>query len=159
MLAPAGHTPLSLWLTTSWHPVIAAGFWGLHKAQSPGKNSLSLVATVVVMIAFLAFAPLSVMFLNSGEASIDAFVEQRPFFKAAGLLMIVGLVLFAVAVLRSRYYHAWMAWGVIAAFVLVAMKTAGGLSELLQHVGFIILSLIVIAMATTALRKPRTLRV
>jgi hypothetical protein len=158
MLAPAGYTPLSLWMTTIWHPIIAAGFWGLHKAQSPGRNTLSLAATVVVMIAFLAFAPLSVMFLDSGEASIEAFVEQRPLFKAAGFMMIAGLVLFAVAVIRSRYYPAWMAWGVITAVVLVAIKTAGGFPESLQHAGFILLSLMVIAMAMTALRNPRPSR-
>lgn len=158
MLAPAGHTPFSLWMTTIWHPIIAAGFWGLHKAQSPGTNNLSLSATVVVMIAFIAFAPLSVMFLNSGEASIEAFLEQRPFFKAAGFLMIIGLVLFATAVIRSRYYPAWMAWGVISAVALVAVKTAGGFPELMQHAGFILLSLMVIGMALTAMRKTRLLR-
>jgi hypothetical protein len=153
MLAPTGHTALSLWLTTIWHPVLALGFWGLHKAQSSGKNTFSLVATIVVMTGLLAFAPLSVMYLHSGTDSFDAFIQQRPYFVAAGFLMAIGLVLFAAAMIRSRYYPAWMAYGVIGAFVLTAMKRLGGFPELLQHTGFILLSLIIIGMAAIALRK------
>ena len=151
MRSPVGHTPVSLWLTTMWHPFVAAGFWGLHKAQSPRKNTLSLAATILVMIGFIAFAPLSVLFLNSGESSLDAFTQERPFFAVAKLLVAIGILLFSAAIIRSRYYPAWMAYGLAGAFLLVLIKNALGLPETLQHAGFIILSLMIISMVVTAM--------
>ena len=156
MRSPAGHTPVSLWLTTIWHPLVAAGFWGLHKAQSPGRNTLSLAAAILVIVGFVAFAPLSVLFLDSGEPSLDAFTEKRPFFVVAGLVIAIGILLFSAATIRSRYYPAWMAYGMAGAFVLVLIKKAFGLPEAWQHAGFILLSLIIISMVVTAVTDRRS---
>jgi hypothetical protein len=155
MRAAGGHSPVSLWLTTIWHPILALGFWGLHKLQSPASNTLSLVATALVSIALLAFAPLSVMFLYSGAASLDAFVQQRLYFQVAGLLMVIGIVLFGAAMIRTGYYASWMGYGVLAALLLVVIRMMGQFPELLQHAGFIGLSLIIVGMALTGLRTLR----
>lgn len=155
MRAPGGHTPLSLWVTTIWHPILALGFWGLHRGQSPARSPLSLIATSLVIVGLLVFAPLSVMFLYSKAVTLDTFVQQRPLFLAAGLLTVIGVALFGVASIRARHYPTWMGCGILAALLLVVIKTAGKLPEPVQHAGFIMLSLIIISMARFELRASR----
>jgi hypothetical protein len=150
VLAPAGYTPLSLSLTTLWHPFVAAGFWGLHKAQSPRRNTLSLIGTIAIIAGFLVFAPISVMFLASGETSLSGFMDARPYVAAAGSLLILGIVTFAAAMLRSRFYPAWMAYALVAGFAAATIKKVAGLSESWQHAGFILVCATMIAMALSA---------
>ena len=155
MRAPVGHTPLSLWVTTIWHPILALGFWGLHQGQSPTRSPLSLIATSLVIVGLLVFAPLSVMFLYSKAVTLDTFMQQRPVFLVAGLLTVVGVVLFSLGIIRDRHYPTWTAYGILAALLLVVIKNAGKLPELVQHAGFIMLSLIIISMARFELRTLR----
>jgi hypothetical protein len=104
------------------------------------------------MASVATFVPLSVMFLYSKAVTLDTFMQQRPFFLVAGLLTIVGVVLFSLAIIRARHCPTWTAYGILAALLLVVIKNAGKLPELVQHAGFIMRSLIIISMARFKLR-------
>lgn len=146
-----GSTPLSLWMTSIWHPILALGFWGLHKSQSPGKNTLSLIGVVLLIISFLVFAPVSIMILNSPVNSFSEFMEEHPFFQLFGLASVAGYILFGIAMIRTRYFPGWMGYCIIAAFLLGMAQAFAHLPELVQHVAFIGASLIIISMARFAL--------
>lgn len=153
MASAKGSTPLSLWLTTLWHPILALGFWGLHKRQFPAKNVLSLAGAILLILSLLAFAPVSILILYSEVNTFSEFLEQNPGFQVAGLASVAGYILFGIAVIRSRFYPGWMGYALIGAMLLSVVQTFGGLPDVVQHVAFIALSLVVVGMASFALQQ------
>ncbi len=139
-----GSTTFSLWLTTLWHPILALGFWGLHKVQSEQKNTLSQVAVLMIILSLLAFAPVSLMILNGPEVTFSEFMREHPVYQVFGLVSIIGYVLFSISILRTRFYPSWMGFGLLLSILLAMVQTFGQLAEVIQHVAFIATSIVVI---------------
>ncbi len=154
MASAEGSTPLSLWLTTLWHPILAMGFWGLHRGQSSMKNStLSMAGVILIILSLLAFAPVSVMILQDpGLNTFADFMEQNPFYQLVGLVSLIGYILFSVAVIRTRFYPGWTGYALLFTVLLSLVQTAAGLPELFQHMAFIGLSLVIAYLAAFALQ-------
>lgn len=153
MASATGSTTWSLWLTTLWHPIIAIGFWGLHKRQSLQRNLLSLVATLMLVISFIAFAPVSLMMLNSPIDTFSEFMQQNPVYTVFGLLNIIGYILFSVSIIRTRFYPSWMGFVLLLAVLITIMQNFGELAEIWQHVAFMAISLMIIFMALFGLQS------
>lgn len=153
MASANGSTPLSLWLTTLWHPIIALGFWGLHKCQAPERNLLSLVGASMLIISFIAFAPVSLMILNSPINTFSEFLQENPIYTIFGLLSLIGYILFGVSIIRTRFYPSWMGFVLLLAVLLSMVQNFGKLAEVWQHVAFISVSLVVILMGLFGLQN------
>jgi prepilin signal peptidase PulO-like enzyme (type II secretory pathway) len=153
-----GSTPLSLWVTSIWHPILAVGFWGLHKRQSPFKNTLSLIAVIFLILSFIGFAPVSLLILNSSVDTFSEFLQQNPGFQIFGIFSLGGYILFGAAMLRTKFYPGWMAYLLLFFIVLSAVQNFAHLSELVQHVAFIGLSAVVILMALYGLKNSQLIR-
>jgi len=154
MASPEGFTPLSMWLTTLWHPILALGFWGLHKSQSPKRNRLSLIGVLLLILSFIAFAPVSLMILNSTVVnSFPEFIQQNPIYQVFGLMSLIGYILFAISMIRTRYYAGWMGFVILLTVLLSVVQNFAQLAEIWQHVAFIITSLVIISMSVFALRQ------
>lgn len=148
-----GSTPLSSWITTIWHPFLAFGFWGLHKSQSQSKNTLSLIGVIFLILSFIGFAPVSLMILNSPINTFSEFLQQNPMFQIFGLFSLVGYILFGAAMIRTKYFPKWTGFALIIAIVVSLIQTLGNLPELLQHIAFIGLSVVIIYMSVFALKN------
>ncbi|MFZ1703257.1 MAG: hypothetical protein WAT79_02865 [Saprospiraceae bacterium] len=148
-----GSTPLSLWITTFWHPIIALGFWGLHLAQSPHKNTLSLVGTILLIVSFIGFTPVSLMILNSPVQTFSAFLNQNPGFQIFGICSLLGYILFGISVIKTKYYPFWTGHILILSIFLSAIQSMAELAEIWQHISFICLSCVVIFMSVFGLEN------
>ena len=146
-----GLTPWSLWMTSIWHPVLALGFWGLHKSQSPNKNILSLIGVILLILSFIGFAPVSLIILHSEVNTFSEFLKQNPMFQIFGLFSVLGYLLFGIAMIRTKYFPGWMGYALIIALALSVIQTFGRLPELLQHIAFIGLSAVLIIMSVFSL--------
>lgn len=155
MASPTGSTTLSLWMTTLWHPILALGFWGLHKSQAREKNTLSLVGALLIILSFLVFAPASLIMINASIDSFSAFLQQYPVYQVVGLVSLIGNLLFGIAMIRTRFYPAWMGFSFLLALLLGMVQNFAQLPEVVQHIAFIWMSIVIINMAFFGLYKLR----
>lgn len=155
MASPRGSTPLSLWITTIWHPILALGFWGLHKSQSPNKNILSLIGVTLLTLSFIGFTPVSLMILNSPVNNFSDFLQQNPLFQIFGVFSLAGNILFSVAVIRTKYFPNWIGYALIITIMVNVIQTFGKYPELLQHIAFIGLSIVIIFMSVFGLKNAK----
>ncbi len=153
MGSSAGATSLSLWLTTLWHPILAIGFWGLHKVQSPGKNMLSTIGAILIIVTLLAFAPVSMIIMSTSVSSFAEFMQQYPIYQVFGVLSLMGYIFFGISILRTRFYPSWMGFALMLSVLLAMVQTFGQLAEVLQHVAFMATSIVIINLALFGIRS------
>ena len=148
-----GSTPLSLWLTSIWHPVLALGFYGLHRGQSFPRNLPSMAGVILIIISLLGFAPVSILMMQKSVATFPAMLEMYPILKTFGLVSVIGYAIFCISMLRTKYYPKWMAYALFACVLLALLQALAGLPEFVQHIAFISQSAVIISMAGFVLRE------
>jgi len=108
-----GFNPTVYYLTAAFHLFSGIGIWGLHLVQYRSKNTLSLIGTVMVSLSYLSLVYLPIQVLHSGLSGVE-FVELNPMYKIPAFVNVTGLILFGIAVIRSKFYPMWT-----GAFIIV----------------------------------------
>ncbi len=153
IFSETGSTPLSLWLTAFWHPILALGFYGLHRGHSFPRNLLSMAGVILIIISLLGFAPVPILMMQKSVTTFPAMLEMYPILKIFGLVSVIGYVIFSISMLRTKYYPKWMAYALIACVFLAMFQVSIGLPEIVQHLSFMTQSAVIISMAGFVLRE------
>lgn len=106
-LVISGRSPVTLWLTASFHGLMAIGIWGAYAGQSGRRSLLSLIAAAAASIGYLLliYPPLAAS--RSADTTIVEVMASSPLLQLAGLLAVLGTILFGIAVLLRRTYPEW----------------------------------------------------
>jgi len=107
-LAFGGFSRGQLWVTYVAFLAIPFVVIGLHAVQAPRAGWLSLAGALGYGASFVFFAGTVVYALARGTSDYGAMVgELGAMYKAHGVLMIVGGLLFGVGVARARVLPRW----------------------------------------------------
>jgi hypothetical protein len=149
--ADTEQSELSLWITMFWHPILAVGFWGLHKSQSSKKNSLSLIGVSIMIYSLILIAPGALVILYTPVESFDELLAYDHFFQALGLIFLAGVFLFGIAINRAKYYPRYVGFTMIILVLLILLQRFLNMSENVLHLTFILLNILLLRMAVYAM--------
>ena len=148
-LSGGGFSEISLLITVGAFLLLAIGCWGLHGSQSPERNVLSFSGTLLISLAFAIFAVLTFQ-LMTGQASPETI--ESPLFRIGGILMVLGAVVFGIAVSRAALFPVWTGAAMIVLSIgTVAIEAVIG-PGLSQNLVNLLLGAILIFMSIHALR-------
>ena len=145
-----GFSAVSLAITLGAFLLLAIGIWGLHRSQPSGKNMLSLSGAVLTSLAFAIFALVSIQLMMSESTTEDA---EAPLFMVGALAMVVGVILFGISVIKTKYYPAWTGLGLIVLALISLTVGVLSLPVLIQNISNLILACILIYMGVHALKS------
>ncbi|GMQ24646.1 hypothetical protein Aoki45_13280 [Algoriphagus sp. oki45] len=147
-----GYTPTVYYLTAGYHFLAGIGIWGLHKAQSPGKNPLSQLGALLALIAYLGLTFFPIQVMNSGM-SIPEFLEAKPLYKVPGAVWFVGMILFGISVRNTRFFPSWTPLVFISGTLLFTAGPLLGLPTLLVNCTNSLFAITVIYMCLFGLKQ------
>jgi len=146
-----GHTPDVYYVTSVHHIFACLGIWGLHMAQARKKEMLSFGTTLLISIGYFAIIYFPIQVMNSG-LGVGEFITANPFYKIPFRMIMVGYILFGIAVIKIKYYPAWT--GVLMLLGAILYSTAMALKlETMINIDTIIMSLNIIYMSYFGLAK------
>lgn len=101
-----GYNPTVYYLTSGYHFLAGMGIWGLHKTQSNHKNTWSKMGAAMALMAYLGLTFFPIQVMNSGM-NFSGFLEAHPLYKIPGGFWFLGMLIFGVSVLKTRYFPTW----------------------------------------------------
>lgn len=122
----AGQGTTSLLLSILWHPLVAAGWLGIHHCQSRKWNSISFTGALIIAFSFLVFIPIPLSLLTYGYAELPLARDPESFKWLQDTLVFPGYLLLSISILKNGYFPA------VTAYVLM-LAYLGGLFLDLQH--------------------------
>lgn len=106
-----------LLLSILWHPLVAAGWLGIHHYQSNKWDSLSFFGALFIALSFLVYIPIPLGLLTHGYAEFPLPKDPDQLKRLLGILVFPGYLLLAIAVLKHRYYPPATAYFLILAYL------------------------------------------
>jgi len=101
------HTDLSIWLTLLFKPGLIIGFWMLHKFQSPEKNTISLIATILIIQNYVVFFFADFLLFKADFNSVQDLMMTYPLLKIPAFLHVAGVILLAWTIIKIRKLPVW----------------------------------------------------
>ena len=156
-IALGGRTASTLWLTAAFHFLIAFGIWGAYVGQADRKSTLSLIAAGMMSLGYLllVYPPLAVS--QAPSITITEFMDVNLIFKLAGLLAVLGTILFGVSILRQKSYVAWTGVALVLCPVIFSAIMMSEGPELVAIVANLVESVALIVISVQALRSKQVL--
>jgi hypothetical protein len=147
-----GYNPIVYYLTSGYHFLAGFGIWGLHKVQADNKNRLSKIGAFITLIAYvgLTFFPIQVM--NSG-LDFPEFLEANPLYKVPGGFWFLGMILFGISLIRTKYFPLWSALVFIIGTIMFTATPLLGWPTVLVNCTNMVLSLTAIYLCISGLNK------
>lgn len=152
-IAQGGYTPTVYYLTAAFHAFAGIGIWGVHFLQARAKNTLSAVGTTMASLSYLSLIYLPIQVMHSG-LSASEFRAANPVYMIPGMINVVGLILFGIAVVRTKFFPAWTGVIIISGIILFAAAMTQGL-HLVANINNILLSSTIIYMCIWGCRQPQ----
>jgi len=143
-IAQGGYNATVYYLTAAFHLFAGIGIWGLHFLQSRKQNTLSAVATVMVSFTYLALTYLPIQVMHSGLSGLE-FAAANPVYKIPGMINVIGLVVFGIAVIRTKFFPVWTGAIIILGGIIFAVAMTQGF-QLIANINNIILATTIIYM-------------
>lgn len=150
-LAGGGFTAASLLVSSITFILLGIGWWGLHLSQTSG-NTLSMIGTVLISLAFILFGVISLQMRGEGVAT-DAEVAPGTMFMIAAGSMVLGGIIFGISILRIGYFPSWTGIVLIILMALAVVVPLANLSGIIQNVSNMLLSAMLIFMGYLGLDK------
>lgn len=143
-IAQGGYNATVYYLTAAFHLLAGIGIWGLHFLQSRKQNTLSAVGTVMISLTYLALTYLPIQVMHSGLSGLE-FAAANPVYKIPGMINVFGLIVFGIAVIRTKFFPAWTGVIIILGSITFAVAMTQGL-QIIANINNIILATTIIYM-------------
>jgi hypothetical protein len=147
-----GYSPTVYYLTSGYHLLAGIGIWGLYKVQVDNKIKLSKIGAVITLIAYISLTFFPIQVLNSG-LSFPEFLEANPLYKIPGGFWFLGMILFGISLIRTKYFPLWTAIIFIIGTIIFTATPLLGLPTILVNCTNIVFSLAVIYMCVLGLNQ------
>lgn len=147
-----GYNPTVYYLTSVYHFLAGFGIWGLHKAQADSKNKLSTTGALITLIAYLGLTFFPIQVMNSG-LDFPGFLAAHPLYKIPGAFWFLGMILFAISLLRAKYFPLWTAIVFILGTIMFTATPLLGWPTILVNCTNIAFSLTVIYLCIFSLNN------
>lgn len=150
----AGFSSVQLYLTYATFVATPFMILGLHVAQRPKVGWVSLTGAIAYAVAFIFYAGTALYALIEQTENYDLLVEQLGgFYLAHSVLLIVGGILFGIAVLRARFFPRWTGFLLITSLVFSVIFFIAPLPDRVQIVSSTLRNVAFLGMAIALLRS------
>ena len=150
-IAQGGYNATVYYLTAAFHFFAGIGIWGLHFQQSRKQNTLSAVGTVMISFTYLALTYLPIQVMHSGLSGLE-FAAANPIYRIPGMINVLGLVVFGIAVIRTKFFPAWTGAIIILGSITFAVAMTQGF-QIIANVNNIILATTIIYMCISGYQR------
>ncbi len=127
---------------------------GLHAVQRPRAGALSLIGALLYGVSFEYFAGTATYALVRGTPDYATLLrELGGQYTVHGALMVVGGVLFGVAVVRARVLPAWTGITLVVGVFVNLLLALGALPPISQIAGTVVRNVALIGMGASLLGR------
>jgi hypothetical protein len=150
----SGFSPLQLWLNYLAFLVIPFVMIGLHAVQRPRAGAMSLIGATAFGASFIYFAGTATYALARDTPDYATLLgELGPLYTAHGAVMVLGGVLFGVAVLRAGVLPAWTGVALIAGVLANLLVALSPLPPIGQTFGSLVRNAAIAGMGVSLFRR------
>lgn len=148
----SGYNATVYYLTAAYHFFAAFGIWGLYRVQKQEGNSLGKIGAVISAVAYLGLVYFPIAVMHSG-LHFPAFLEANPAYKFLGGFWFLGMMMFGISLLRTKYFAVWTAVVFIVGTLLFTATPLLGLPTMLVNFTNIVFAMTVIYLCVFGLNQ------
>lgn len=147
-----GYNSTVYYLTSGYHLFGGFGIWGLYKVQKDNTNILGKIGAAVSLFAYLSLTFFPIQVMNSGLSILD-FLNANPLYKIPGGFWFLGMILFGISLIKTKYFPFWTAVVFIIGTLMFTATPMLGWPTILVNCTNSVFSLTVIYMIVLGLYK------
>lgn len=139
-----GYNPAVYYITTAYHLTAAIGIFYFFERIPGSKRPLLLpVSIILISLTYLILLPFPIQVMQSG-LSVKAFLSDHIYYKAAGLISVVGFLLFGASIARSWKDIRWIGYGIILCTLIYVFSMVNAYHILMNFNNIILGSLMIL---------------